>query len=81
MDQTQVDYTNELKCILAPTLIQHSKNGRLVFFTHVEDAERFIPHAEVDIQDSWEHLIWIGKQSCSFNERLLHFLSNHPILE
>ncbi|MGG3283915.1 alpha/beta fold hydrolase [Paenibacillus solani] len=79
MDQTQVDYTNELKSILAPTLIQHSKNDRLVSLTHVEHAERFILHVEVDIQDSWGHLIWIGKHSCSFNERLLHFLSNHPI--
>lgn len=81
MEQTQADYTNELKCILAPTLIQHSKNDRLVSLHHAEHAERFIPHAEVDIQDSWGHLIWIGKQSCSFNERLLHFLSKHPILD
>ncbi len=81
LEQSQTDYTNELRSIRAPTLIQHSKNDSVVPLTHVEQAQSCIPHAEANVLDSWGHLIWIGQHARHFDERLLHFLSSNQIYE
>ncbi|WP_353049468.1 alpha/beta hydrolase [Paenibacillus sp. ISL-20] len=81
LEQSQTDYTNELRSIRTPTLIQHSKNDSVVPLTHVEQAQSCIPHAEANVLDSWGHLIWIGQHARHFDEKLLHFLSSNQIYD
>lgn len=52
LEQSQTDYTNELRSIRAPTLVQRSKNDSVVPLTHVEQAQSCILHAEANVLDS-----------------------------
>ncbi|MFD1130593.1 alpha/beta fold hydrolase [Paenibacillus provencensis] len=75
LEQTQCEYSSEMKTIQAPTLIMHSKNDNSVAISHPQIAKTMIPQSELFILDSWGHLIWIGKHAVEYDHALISFLS------
>lgn len=64
-----------LKNIIIPTLIIHSKYDKSVPFEHAEYAHKNIKDSKLYMNDFWGHLIWIGKGKEKRNKILIEFLN------
>lgn len=71
----------DLKSIISPTLVLHSKNDGFISLDHPYNAVEKITHAELFLLDSWGHLIWIGQSSEKNDEKLISFLKSQSNLK
>jgi pimeloyl-ACP methyl ester carboxylesterase len=74
--QTNEINKQHLEAIRCPVLILHSKNDSAVSVEHAKHAAKYISHANLELLDSWGHLIWIGKGSEEMNKKLINFLKH-----
>ncbi|WP_226537394.1 alpha/beta fold hydrolase [Fictibacillus halophilus] len=74
--QTNEINKEHLKAIRCPVLILHSKNDGAVSVEHAYHATKHISQANLEVLDSWGHLIWIGKGSEEMNKKLIDFLTD-----
>lgn len=70
----------DLKSIISPTLVLHSKNDGFISLEHPHNAVEKITNAELYLLDSWGHLIWIGQSSEKTDEKLISFLKSQSNL-
>ncbi|WP_249872127.1 alpha/beta fold hydrolase [Oceanobacillus saliphilus] len=66
----------DLKSIISPTLILHSKNDGFISLDHPNNAFEKIDHSELYVLDTWGHLIWVGQSSKETDEKLISFLTS-----
>ncbi len=71
--------TEDLQTVSCPTLIMHSAHDAGVPVEHAYYAKDHISNSELQILDSWGHLIWIGKHAKQYDARLIDFLNPQPI--
>lgn len=75
--QTQEILAEDLKAIVSPTLIMHSKHDGAVSMEHAYYAHRKIRKSDLCILESWGHLIWLGAGAEKVNRKLIHFLTSY----
>ncbi|WNB90875.1 alpha/beta hydrolase [Bacillus sp. NEB1478] len=78
--QTKQIKHSHLNAIKRPVLIMHSKNDSAVPIKHAKYAQENIPNAQLDILNTWGHLIWIGKGSSEVNRKVIDFLKLRTLM-
>ncbi|KUP23964.1 alpha/beta hydrolase [Paenibacillus sp. DMB5] len=73
--QTASSLVPEMKSILCPTLIMHSKYDNAVLPEHAYAAQYHISGSQLCLLESWGHLIWLGRGADSVHKKLNSFLT------
>lgn len=75
--QTKEITSKDLKNIICPSLIMHSKFDGAVSLEHPHYARQQITHSELCILKSWGHLIWLGQEAKTVDRKLIDFLTSY----
>ncbi len=67
---------SDLRAIVCPTFIMHSRHDSSVPIAHAQYAHEQIAQSQLCELDTWGHLIWLGKGSEQVHRELGAFLAN-----
>ncbi|WP_147803918.1 alpha/beta fold hydrolase [Alkalicoccus halolimnae] len=76
LEQTKKITPEQLEAVSCPVLIMHSRFDSSVPVSHAQHAAENMPQADLQLLDSWGHLIWLGHLAEETDEKLAAFYKN-----